>query len=186
MALTATATPMVQQEIQQHLGLRQPKCLIGHPDRPNLIYRALPRKSVPEQVQAVASRHPEGGGIVYALTRKEVEKVCAELSAVGLQADAYHAGLPPVRRDVQRRFVAEELSVVVATVAFGMGIDRSNVRWVVHAGCPRSLEHYQQESGRAGRDGLPAECVLLFGGADLSTHRILSIKIIRQRSDGKF
>ena len=125
-----------------------------------------------EQVQAVASRHPEGGGIVYALTRKEVEKVCAELSAVGLQADAYHAGLPAhVRRDVQRRFVAEELSVVVATVAFGMGIDRSNVRWVVHAGCPRSLEHYQQESGRAGRDGLPAECVLLFGGADLSTHR---------------
>ena len=172
MALTATATPMVQQEIQTHLGLRAPKCLIGHPDRPNLIYRALPRKSIPEQVQAVATRHPEGGGIVYALTRKEVEKVCGELVAVGIQADAYHAGLPAgTRRDVQRRFVAEEFAVVVATVAFGMGIDRSNVRWVVHAGCPRSLEHYQQESGRAGRDGLPAECVLLFGGSDLSTHR---------------
>ena len=139
MALTATATPMVQQEIQTHLGLRNPKCLIGHPDRPNLIYRALPRKSVPEQVQAVAKRHPEGGGIVYALTRKEVEKVTAELTAVGIQADAYHAGLAPeLRRNVQRRFVAEELDVVVATVAFGMGIDRSNVRWVVHAGCPRS------------------------------------------------
>ena len=101
-----------------------------------------------------------------------MEKVCAELVAVGIQADAYHAGLPAeIRRDVQRRFVAEELAVVVATVAFGMGIDRSNVRWVVHAGCPRSLEHYQQESGRAGRDGLPSECVLLFGGSDLSTHR---------------
>ncbi|TVR44209.1 MAG: ATP-dependent DNA helicase RecQ [Planctomycetota bacterium] len=172
MALTATATQQVQADMETHLCLRGPQHFIGHPDRPNLIYRALPRARVVQQIQKVAKRHPEGGGIVYALTRKEVERIAEQLQDAGIQAAAYHAGMDAEpRRQVQARFVAEELPVVVATVAFGMGIDRSNVRWVVHAGCPRSLEHYQQESGRAGRDGLPAECVLLFGAGDLGTHR---------------
>lgn len=172
MALTATATPEVQEDMVRYLGLRDPARLIGHPDRANLMYRSIPRRRVADQVAEVAQRHPEGGGIVYALTRKEVEKLAQELRTRGIDAQGYHAGMEADRRrQVQQDFVSETVSVVVATVAFGMGIDRSNVRWVVHAGCPRSLEHYQQESGRAGRDGLPAECVLLFGAGDLATHR---------------
>ncbi|TVR12409.1 MAG: DNA helicase RecQ [Planctomycetota bacterium] len=172
MALTATATPEVQRDMVHYLGLRDPAHFVGHPDRANLMYRSIPRRRVAEQIAQVAQRHPEGGGIVYALTRKEVEKLAQELRSRGIDAQAYHAGMEADhRRRVQQDFVDETVPVVVATVAFGMGIDRSNVRWVVHAGCPRSLEHYQQESGRAGRDGLPAECVLLFGAGDLATHR---------------
>ncbi|MFA6029824.1 MAG: RecQ family ATP-dependent DNA helicase [Elusimicrobiota bacterium] len=177
MALTATATPEVQDDICVQLGLREPLRLIGHPDRPNLVYRAFPRRDQAAQVLEVVRRHPGQGGIVYAQTRKDVERLAEGLTAHGLSCAPYHAGLnADQRRKTQADFVGEKLDVVVATIAFGMGIDRSDVRYVVHANTPRSVEHYQQESGRAGRDGLPAECVLLFAASDLALHRWLAKK----------
>ncbi len=177
MALTATATPVVQDDIRVQLGLRQPEILIGHPDRPNLIYRAFPRRDQFKQVLEVVRRHAGEGGIVYAQTRKDVERLAAKLKEEGVSSAPYHAGLnAEERRRAQDDFVNERLDVIVATIAFGMGIDRSNVRYVVHANTPRSVEHYQQESGRAGRDGLPAECALFFAASDLATHRYLAKK----------
>jgi len=177
MALTATATPAVQNDIMQQLGLRNPVKLVGHPDRPNLIYRAFARRDQLAQVLEVINRHRGEGGIVYAQTRREVERIAAGLDKTGISCAAYHAGLSPEeRRAAQEGFVNERIDVIVATIAFGMGIDRSNVRYVVHANTPKSVEHYQQESGRAGRDGLPAECVLLFSNADLFMHRQLALK----------
>jgi len=177
MALTATATPQVQDDIRTQLALRDPVILVGHIDRPNLIYRALPRSRGTQQMIDVIRRHPQQGGIVYAQTRKEVERLAQALVEDGVDAAAYHAGLDSaVRAKVQQDFVNERLTVVVATIAFGMGIDRSDVRFVIHANAPRSIEHYQQEAGRAGRDGEPAECVLLFSAGDLATHRSLALK----------
>ena len=177
MGLTATATPQVQDDICVQLGLRDPRRMVGHVDRPNLVYRSLPRLNGTKQVIEVIKRHPDEGGIVYAQTRKEVERIAEALKKEGVQCAPYHAGLPAdVRAKVQSAFVAERLDVVVATIAFGMGIDRSNVRYVIHANTPKSIEHYQQEAGRAGRDGLPAECVLLASAADLVTHRQLAQK----------
>ncbi len=177
MALTATATPEVQKDVCVQLALREPLKLIGHPDRANLIYRAFPRRDQAAQVLDVVRRREGQGGIVYAQTRKDVERLAAGLKKEGVSCAAYHAGLPADdRRRAQDDFVNERLDVVVATIAFGMGIDRSNVRYVVHANTPRSVEHYQQESGRAGRDGLPAECTLLFAASDLAMHRWLAQK----------
>jgi ATP-dependent DNA helicase RecQ len=177
MGLTATATPQVQDDIVKQLGLRDPQRLVGHIDRPNLTYRAVPRRNTVAQAMEVIARHPGEGGIVYAQTRKEVERLAAALGNAGVQAAGYHAGMDPsVRQKVQADFVNERLSVVVATIAFGMGIDRSNVRYVVHANAPKSIEHYQQEAGRSGRDGDPAECVLLFSAGDLVTHRSLALR----------
>ncbi len=167
-AYTATATEQVRQDIIEQLGLRNPAILIGDFDRPNLTYRVLPRfGSVTEQALSVINRHQEEGGIIYCLRRVDVDSLCQSLKEEGIKALPYHAGMDGAdRAKTQEAFIEERCDVVVATVAFGMGIDRSNVRYVLHAAMPKSLEHYQQEAGRAGRDGLPAECVLLHSGSD--------------------
>lgn len=167
-AFTATATPRVQADIVAQLRLREPTLLVGRFDRPNLTYRVQPRQELLRQVLQVLARHKDEAAIIYCISRKETEALAADLSAKGVEAKAYHAGLPSgVRERVQRDFRREKLNVVVATVAFGMGIDRGDVRCVIHASMPKSVEHYQQETGRAGRDGLPSECVMLTSPADL-------------------
>jgi ATP-dependent DNA helicase RecQ len=166
-AYTATATARVRRDIVSQLALRDPIELVGGFDRPNLIYRVLPRAALKQQLLEVLERHTGEAGIVYCSSRREVDALAAWLSASGLPALPYHAGLSDEERAAhQDSFLSERVDLIVATVAFGMGIDRSNVRFVVHAGAPRSLEHYQQESGRAGRDGLEAECVLISSAAD--------------------
>lgn len=166
-AYTATATEQVRRDIAQQLGLKNPAVLVGNFDRPNLNYRILPRIEVMKQVKEVLERHRGEAGILYCIRRKDVDEMTAALRKQGCKALPYHAGLDKeIRQKTQEAFAAEECDLVVATVAFGMGIDRSNVRFVLHIGMPKSLEHYQQETGRAGRDGLEAECVLLHSGAD--------------------
>jgi ATP-dependent DNA helicase RecQ len=166
-AYTATATPQVRADIVAELKLKDPLVLVGSFDRPNLVYRVVPRTDRIVQVLAAIARHRDQAGIVYCIRRAEVEDLTSALVRRGLKAVRYHAGLPDEeRRANQDAFVNERADIVVATVAFGMGIDRSNVRYVIHAGMPKSLEHYQQEAGRAGRDGLEAECLLLHSGSD--------------------
>jgi ATP-dependent DNA helicase RecQ len=173
-AYTATATAKVRRDIASQLSLREPHEFVGSFDRPNLLYRVLPRASLKSQLLDVLARHRGEAGIIYCTSRREVDGLAAWLTATGVPALPYHAGLPDEERSVnQDAFISERVDVVVATVAFGMGIDRSNVRFVVHAGSPRSLEHYQQESGRAGRDGLEAECLLIYSGADFMRWRTM-------------
>jgi len=173
-AFTATATARVRRDIVAQLQLRAAVELVGSFDRPNLLYRVLPRAGLKKQLQDVLARHRGTAGIIYCTSRREVDALAAWLSSIGVRALPYHAGLADQERHRnQDAFINEDADVVVATVAFGMGIDRSNVRFVVHAGAPQSLEHYQQESGRAGRDGLEAECVLFYSGADFLKWRVM-------------
>ena len=173
-AYTATATARVRRDIISQLALRSPVELVGGFDRPNLLYRVLPRAVLKRQLQDVLVRHAGEAGIIYCTSRREVDALAAWLTGSGIAALPYHAGLPDVDRTRhQDAFISERVNIIVATVAFGMGIDRSNVRFVVHAGAPRSLEHYQQESGRAGRDGLEAECLLIYSAADFMRWRTM-------------
>ena len=166
-ALTATATPRVQNDIAAELGLEDEVRLVGDFDRPNLTYRIVPRRELSTDVYGVVSRHAKEAGIVYVLRRKDAESLAADLAGRGVRCRPYHAGLDGAeRRRVQNDFLSERIDVVVATVAFGMGIDRSDVRFVVHASLPKGVEQYSQETGRAGRDGLPSECVMFYAGAD--------------------
>ena len=167
-ACTATAAPPVRDDIVAQLELIDPLVLVGNFDRPNLIYRIEPRIDGRKQILGVLERHRGDAVIVYCMSRKETEAIAEYLSKEKFNAACYHAGMTSIQRSkVQERFTAEKLDIVVATVAFGMGIDRSNVRAVVHMTIPKSIEHYQQETGRAGRDGLESECVLFHSYADV-------------------
>jgi ATP-dependent DNA helicase RecQ len=176
-AYTATATEQVRQDIIAQLSLKDPVVLVGNFDRPNLTYRVLPRRDVLKQTLEVVRRHEGEAGIIYCLRRRDVDDLAAALQKKGIKAKPYHAGMTSEERhESQKAFSKEKVDVVVATVAFGMGIDRSNVRYVLHTAMPKSLEHYQQETGRAGRDGLEAECVLLYSAGDMYTFRAMLTK----------
>ena len=167
-AYTATATERVRHDIAAQLRLRNPAILVGTFDRPNLVYRVIPRVDARAQTLEVLQRHRDQAAIVYCISRNDTEAMAAFLQANRIDAAFYHAGMEADdRRRTQDDFASETIDVVAATVAFGMGIDRSDVRCVIHAAMPKSIEHYQQETGRAGRDGLEAECVLLYSAADV-------------------
>jgi ATP-dependent DNA helicase RecQ len=173
LALTATATPRVRGEIRERLRLRNPEQVVASFDRPNLLWGVRRAETHREKMAEIfrALRPRRGATIVYAATRKAAEGVRRDLASRGLPALAYHAGLPPgVRSRVQERFLQDPAPVVVATNAFGMGIDRPDVGLVLHYQLPGSLEAYYQEAGRAGRDGSPARCLALFGQRDREVH----------------
>jgi ATP-dependent DNA helicase RecQ len=173
-AYTATATHQVRQDIRDQLHLKDPEVLVGRFDRPNLLFRVQRRSNLLSQVTGVIKRHPKESGIIYCIKRADVEDLCLQLRHRGYRALPYHAGMTDdQRKSNQDAFQKDEADIIVATVAFGMGIDKSNVRYVIHAGMPKSIEHYQQETGRAGRDGLEAECCLFFSGRDYHTWKLI-------------
>lgn len=183
LALTATADEHTRGDILAQLGI--PRAIVAGFDRPNIRYRVTPRDNAPRQLAALLAEQA-GPGIVYAQTRRQVEKLADDLSKGGRAVLPYHAGLDPaVRAANQAAFVASEDMVMVATVAFGMGIDKPDVRFVAHAGLPKSIEAYYQETGRAGRDGDPAVALLLWGASDFALARQRMAEIEDARREGE-
>jgi ATP-dependent DNA helicase RecQ len=169
MALTATATERVQADIVKQLKLREPRCYVASFNRPNLTYRVVPKTAPYEQLIEFIGSRPNDSGIVYCASRKSAESLARNLIEDGVSAKPYHAGLTsPERTKNQEAFLRDDVRVVTATLAFGMGINKPNVRFVVHYDLPKNLESYYQETGRAGRDGLPSDCVLLFSASDVA------------------
>ena len=174
LALTATADDQTREDVREKLHLTDSPVFSAGFDRPNIRYTVADKRSAPAQLAAFVAERPGDSGIVYCLSRKRVEEVASRLRATGVAAAAYHAGLPSAERTrVQDAFLRDEVTVVVATVAFGMGIDKPDVRFVVHYDLPKNIEGYYQETGRAGRDDLPAEALCLFGLQDAMTARML-------------
>jgi ATP-dependent DNA helicase RecQ len=172
LALTASATERVRSDIVEMLSLRDAKIFVASFNRPNLSYRIIPRLSPIKQILEIIETHRDESGIIYCLSRARTEAVALDLSAKGIKARAYHAGLSTEERNKrQERFVRDETQVMVATIAFGMGIDKPDVRFVIHHDLPKNLESYYQETGRAGRDGLPSECVMLYSSSDAAKLR---------------
>ncbi len=179
-AVTATATDRVREDIERFLQLRSPRRFVGSFNRPNLQYRVYEKRDPLKQLLAWAEERPRESGIVYVSSRAAAEDLAERIDRAGISAVPYHAGLTPhTRARNQERFVRDEVQVVCATIAFGMGIDKPNVRYVVHYDVPKNLEGYYQETGRAGRDGLPSDCVLFYNGGDAAKQR----HFIRQIGD---
>jgi len=184
-AYTATATEHVRRDMALQLHLVDPEVLIGSFDRPNLVYRVKRRSNTMQEVCSVLDRHRNESVIIYCIRRADVDDLCAKLIRKGYRAVPYHAGMnADDRKAAQDAFISEEVEIIVATVAFGMGIDKSNVRAVIHTGMPKSLEHYQQESGRAGRDGLEAECSLFWSGGDYGIWKSILANTESQQAAG--
>jgi ATP-dependent DNA helicase RecQ len=180
LAFTATATPRVRGDIVEQLALRAPAIHVASFNRPNLFYAVRPKNKRTYDELLARARQSSASGIVYCLSRKRVDELAERLQADGLSALPYHAGLDAEeRRRHQEAFIRDDARIMVATIAFGMGINKPDVRWVVHYDLPRTLESYYQESGRAGRDGDPADCLLYFGAGDIRTAEFL----IQQKVD---
>ena len=181
-ALTATADRTVRGDIINSLGLRGPRVFVSSFDRPNLSLAVLPGQDRWRSIERIIARHPGKCGIIYCNSRAGAEKLAARLQAIGVSADHYHAKLDPADRNrVQDDFIQGKLHVICATIAFGMGIDKSDVRFVIHYNLPGTVEGYYQEIGRAGRDGAPAETVLFYSYADVQTHMHFAEEIQEER-----
>ncbi len=182
MALTATATERVREDIVKQLHLREPQCYVASFNRPNLTYRVSAKTGSYEQIVNFIRARPRENGIIYCQARKTTEDLASKLTADGIKSAPYHAGLTPTERSTnQEAFLRDEIRVVCATIAFGMGINKPNVRFVIHYDLPKNIEGYYQETGRAGRDGLPSECLLLFSPGD----RIKQMRFIDEKPDPK-
>jgi ATP-dependent DNA helicase RecQ len=180
MALTATATERVRGDILKQLKLREPRCYVASFNRPNLSYRVMPKSSAYDQVLTFLRERPDESGIVYCASRKTADNLAAKLNADRIKAKPYHAGLEVGERTKnQDLFRRDDVRVVTATIAFGMGVNKPNVRFVIHYDLPKNIEGYYQETGRAGRDGLPSDCVLLFSASDAVKQR----RFIEEKSE---
>ncbi len=174
LALTATATPRVQADIRQSLQIEDSHTVITGFERENLSFHVVKGQNKQKYIEVYVGKNKQESGIIYCATRKTVDHLYERLNKKGISVGRYHAGLSSMEREIeQNRFLSDELTVMVATNAFGMGIDKSNVRYVIHAQMPKNMESYYQEAGRAGRDGLPSECILLQSEQDVQVQRFL-------------